>query len=695
MAGYQRYEQLPTTSIEQRSNSPYRKPVAPFNVEQSLPLELTKLSFRQRWFGGLLFTLRTLAALSTCILIINVGWFAWAMSKYGAENGYGTIQEGDCAATKSLNTWLHLAINALSTGLLLSSTAFMQLVNSPSRNEIDTAHQQQKWLSIGLLSPRNFFGVSRKKAILCIILALSSLPFHLLYNSVIFASLSANDYYWAVVTEGFLTGDSFNLTAAEESGPVSQFPLYGADNITYDGPVAQQVLDAYTSMQQNASTYDRLDLAACLQTYTSRLLVDRRDLLLVTTDQNSTNSILAFYSSEISSEGSDDPINWICSNNPNTDRSSCDPSPFLKDPSSWTVYGHPISYCLSEKAPEPCSVKFSSGIAIAVIICNIIKVSAMFFILWNIDISSTVTCTGDAIASFLSKEDQYTGNMTMASRRDFNKRGWYSGQLSSPPRRWGGAASRGRWCTTIFIMILAIVVVVIVLAAALSSASIKGYSTSISSLWSLGIGTVNPELLAFSDNAGTPATMALLANVPQLILAFIYLVYNAMFRLLFSAQDYALFAFSPQCLMVSTPRGKQRGTWFLGFPFFWAGPMLVLQTFLHWFVSQSFFVVQISVFDEYGVLDNDFASISNCGFSPVSIICAIIVAGVMMIITVGLGFRRLKKGSPPAVGNCSAAVAAACHPPLRSERMQYRKLTWTSRSWGSGVFQGFLTPTEP
>jgi len=76
---------------------------------------------------------------------------------------------------------------------------------------------------------------------------------------------------------------------------------------------------------------------------------------------------------------------------------------------------------------------------------------------------------------------------------------------------------------------------------------------------------VNPELLAFPNNVGTPAKFALVTNLPQLTLAFIYLVYNAMFRLLFAAQDYSRFAFEAKYLMVSTPRGKQRGTWFLGF----------------------------------------------------------------------------------------------------------------------------------
>lgn len=153
----------------------------------------------------------------------------------------------------------------------------MQLVNSRSRQEINAAHQRRKWLSIGLSSPRKGFGLSRRKAFLCIILALSSLPFHFFYNSVIFASLAANDYYLVFVTEDFLTGKPFNLTVAQDG--ISFHTFYGPDNITFDGPTEQQVLMAHTIMQHNASTYDRLDVPACLQTYTHRLLVDRRDLL--------------------------------------------------------------------------------------------------------------------------------------------------------------------------------------------------------------------------------------------------------------------------------------------------------------------------------------------------------------------------------------------------------------------------------
>jgi hypothetical protein len=68
-------------------------------------------------------------------------------------------------------------------------------------------------------------------------------------------------------------------------------------------------------------------------------------------------------------------------------------------------------------------VKFGSSIAISVIVCNAIKILTMFYILFKIDISATLTCTGDAIACFTSRENEYTPHISMVSRRDFNRVG--------------------------------------------------------------------------------------------------------------------------------------------------------------------------------------------------------------------------------------------------------------------------------
>lgn len=110
-------------------------------------------------------------------------------------------------------------------------------------------------------------------------------------------------------------------------------------------------------------------------------------------------------------------------------------------------------------------------------------------------------------------------------------------------------------------------------------------------------------------------------------------------------------------------------------------------------MSQSFFVVEVTVFDGYGNLEQNWGSISNCGFSPIAMIFAVVAAALLMIITFALGFRKFKDGSPPTVGNCSAAMAAACHPPSRSDDMPFRDLAWSCRIIAPDVKHGFLAPT--
>ncbi|KAF1945579.1 hypothetical protein EJ02DRAFT_338180, partial [Clathrospora elynae] len=53
------------------------------------------------------------------------------------------------------STVLHLIINVFSTMVLAASNYTMQILHSPTREEIDSAHSRGQWLNIGLLSIRN------------------------------------------------------------------------------------------------------------------------------------------------------------------------------------------------------------------------------------------------------------------------------------------------------------------------------------------------------------------------------------------------------------------------------------------------------------------------------------------------------------------------------------------------------------
>ncbi|MCJ1461009.1 hypothetical protein MMC28_011391 [Mycoblastus sanguinarius] len=153
------------------------------------------------------------------IFSLNLGVTIWASTGFPIVKGVATVYEGSCSRTKNSLTWLHLAINVLSTLLLSASNFCMQILCAPTREEVDAAHARRKWLSIGVPSLKNLFYVDRKKSVLWILLGLSSIPLHLLWNSAITNTLSSNDYIYNAVTEDFVSGAPWNNNTA-----MTQYP---------------------------------------------------------------------------------------------------------------------------------------------------------------------------------------------------------------------------------------------------------------------------------------------------------------------------------------------------------------------------------------------------------------------------------------------------------------------------------------
>jgi hypothetical protein len=112
----------------------------------------------------------------TNIVLTLVARFAFPYYRYES-----TLIDGSCSGTKTTGTWLHLGINILSSILLSASSYAMQCLSSPTRKEVDNAHTKGDYLDIGIPSIHNLTRVDRKRVILWILLALSSLPIHLLY----------------------------------------------------------------------------------------------------------------------------------------------------------------------------------------------------------------------------------------------------------------------------------------------------------------------------------------------------------------------------------------------------------------------------------------------------------------------------------------------------------------------------------
>jgi hypothetical protein len=169
-------QQYRTSMGKQRENTRY----AEVPSEESVVPQYRQQNFKQKYFGGIKRTLRAFTIVAFIVLFVNVLWLIYAKAKYGIVDGYGTIRKGECSEVKKLNTWLHLVINILSTLLLTGSNAFMACYSCPSREEVDKAHFKCRSLHIGVLSFGNLRWIAKRKSFVVFLLALSSVPFHLL-----------------------------------------------------------------------------------------------------------------------------------------------------------------------------------------------------------------------------------------------------------------------------------------------------------------------------------------------------------------------------------------------------------------------------------------------------------------------------------------------------------------------------------
>ena len=361
---------------------------------------------RLKQLEGYRFGILCCAVLFGVVLVVNVTITIWAVSSSRVQNGTGTLQDGSCKTTRTLTTWVHLLINILSTLLQGASNYSMQCLSSPTRSEIDKAHNQGIWLDIGVPSVRNLRRLSLIRIVLWWLLAVSSLPLHLLYNSAVFSSLCTRQFNVFVVSNEFLDGAPFELP---------DLPL-------------KRTLQGY---QTNQTSLVKLENTACVDVYTAQPISTNSDLLMVSTYSNHINSLYDYFVNATSKmHATNNNVakggNLFCSDD--LAGGGCKPK-YVFDSKNWTIGTFPdsslvstdsgsrIQYCLSDPVDEHCKLQFSLAIMIAVIICNLVKTICISVIAWKPDWEPLVTL-GDAIASFLDRPDVTTkGNCIVGKAR--------------------------------------------------------------------------------------------------------------------------------------------------------------------------------------------------------------------------------------------------------------------------------------
>jgi hypothetical protein len=202
-------------------------------------------------------------------LIINIVAAIW-LGEHKQGSNLVELYRGSCETVKQIDLWSHLAINALSTLLLGGSNYCMQCLCAPTRADIDRTHQRRRFLDIGVPSFRNLTAIPRHKAILWWILAISSIPLHLMYNSAFYKSLATNDYDIFFVRNDFVD---------------SPLQLNSTWNLKNIGD-----LKSIHGNITNPAMFQRMELADCLDAYAVDFPSIRRNILFVVSDTNITSN---------------------------------------------------------------------------------------------------------------------------------------------------------------------------------------------------------------------------------------------------------------------------------------------------------------------------------------------------------------------------------------------------------------------
>ncbi|KAL6718922.1 hypothetical protein ACLMJK_003157 [Lecanora helva] len=639
------------------------------------------------------------------ILLTNFILTLWAAAHYPHLHGVSTLYQGSCAFVKRLDLWLHLLINVLSTGMLMASNYCMQLQAAPTRKNVDKAHKAHDWLDIGVPSLRNLRYISNWRRFSWVLLAVSSLPVHLIYNSAVFTSLASNDYTVAVVNDAFLSDGSWNLTAAEVRGSSDPgLSWVTPNNSTYGWRIPVMTPEeTIATIQNNASKglYTKMDANQCFLRYNDYFAA-LGNVVVVTSNQSvqgQVNDSLLIYASIIPNSDDWAKNQWATANGTKVETAARTQQPKSFPISTWYLGpGYYVAdYCLVQPpatTADRCRFEYAPGIMVTICIINLVKVCVMLSVWWarlrNNDYgrisrrfqeSSVLYTLGDAVASFMQEPDETTKSMCLATRYDFQRkrdlkfRPHLVKEPSTAPRPWttqrqfwNSAASWKRWAVLLFFCVLILAVASGLLARSVTTLSTRNISRHISDLWDLGFGALTPFTFIYiglprNDPAGLISNV-LIANLPQFILSILYIFYNGMISTFLVQREFSKMKSIRKPLRVSEPLGIQRGSYFISLPLRYGIPLYTTSAIMHWLISQSLFLARVTAFFPNGEVDID-SSFSTCGYSPIAlfIIFQAILVGICLVLgLVGIGFRQYDPDMPLVASN-SRAISAACHVP--------------------------------
>ncbi|PVI03995.1 hypothetical protein DM02DRAFT_669382 [Periconia macrospinosa] len=610
------------------------------------------------WRGGFLACI----AVTAIVLLLNVMLAIVAVTTWDPVNGIATIYTGNCSVSSRWTMAMHLLINFLSSLLLGASNYCMQRLAAPTRAEIDKAHRRKKWLDIGMPSIRNLLSISKGRVVLWALIGLSSVPLHFLYNSVIFGTVGTNGFEFLAVQPDFLTVriDSSNKTFVDSD--------WSPD---YYAAIQDLVLDGG---YMNRTRFENITGAECISRYSAEFIASGVGLGVMSSTR---------------------PV-WI--GGINVKGLIAQPLTSFRKYQTGGFFAEDFAYCLSLKVPSKCKVELSQNILYAVIVCNAVKLVAMVMILWRWN-RRTIVTVGDAIESFIEQPDCTTKDCCLMAK-DTVAKIWHRPNVKFHQRfhprareAWFRAVSTGQWVASIILYLITI-----------GFAIFFAYSSSKTEFYNRqkktgGFGRVSADYLIHIESLQGKDNISLhilLANLPQAIISFVYLTYNALFTCMCANREWSRYAIKRAVLRVTIPSPTQRSSYFIQLPYIYSVPLLLASALLHWFISQSIFLVRIiTYYERRDTVAADEDILTGVGYSEDAIYTSLGWGSALVLFClVFAGVRTFPKGMPIG-GTNSAVISAACHvrdgiegPTKTQDDISHRPLQWGVTIEGSNDVVG-------
>ena len=169
-----------------------------------------------------------------------------------------------------------------------------------------------------------------------------------------------------------------------------------------------------------------------------------------------------------------------------------------------------------------------------------------------------------------------------------------------------------------------IVVTGILLVLASVSLRHRKWNTSVKGFQHFGFGALTQDTflvldLPREDPKGLISNV-LIANLPQLIVSVLYILYNTMLSTFLVQREFSRMHLTKyrKPLRVSEPEGIQRSSYFISLPLRYGVPLYASSGIMHWLISRSFFLARITAIDTNNE-QNTSDSFSTCAYSPLAI----------------------------------------------------------------------------